>query len=182
MLVATAGQTQAALMVSGLSYTSNSVTFTVDGDMTGYTPPPSFYVDQFSIQYSGDVYVGPSNFQANSWSMPVFDNRTFGNPGFTGINGGQAYSWSRYSSTLVGATATNRTITLTLPRADLDPNATNPIFTFVWGNGTPRTNPTPIATISSNAPVPEPSTLAIFALGGIGIVAGGIRRRRKQNA
>lgn len=30
--------------------------------------------------------------------------------------------------------------------------------------------------------VPEPSTLAVFALGGIGIVAGGIRRRRKQNA
>ena len=32
------------------------------------------------------------------------------------------------------------------------------------------------------APVPEPSTLAVFALGGIGIVAGGIRRRRIQNA
>ena len=30
--------------------------------------------------------------------------------------------------------------------------------------------------------VPEPSTLAVFALGGIGIVAGGIRQRRKQNA
>ncbi|MGI9471159.1 MAG: PEP-CTERM sorting domain-containing protein [Rubripirellula sp.] len=39
---------------------------------------------------------------------------------------------------------------------------------------------TRISSILDTAPVPEPSTLAVFALGGI--VAGGSRRRRKQAA
>jgi hypothetical protein len=40
----------------------------------------------------------------------------------------------------------------------------------------------PVSSVGFTSAVPEPSTLAVFAVGSVGIVAGGIRRRRKQKA
>jgi hypothetical protein len=55
--------------------------------------------------------------------------------------------------------------------------------TYVWSWAIPDTPNRETLTLQIGpAAVPEPSTLAVFALGGIGIVAGGIRRRRKQNS
>lgn len=40
----------------------------------------------------------------------------------------------------------------------------------------------PVSSVGYTGAVPEPSTLAVFAVGSFGVVAGGIRRRRKQKA
>ena len=53
--------------------------------------------------------------------------------------------------------------------------------TYIWSWAIPDTPNIETITLQVG-PVPEPSTLAVFAIGGIGIGAGGIRRRRKQIA
>ena len=40
----------------------------------------------------------------------------------------------------------------------------------------------PVSSVGFTSAVPEPSTLAVFAVGSVGIAAGGITRRRKQKA
>ncbi len=133
----------AAFVFSNVSYTSNSLTFTINGDMSGYSAPTSgdpFFTgnDQFSIRYNGgDIWAGVGGFTANSWSTSVFDNKSFNFVGNTGTFGGitPEYTWSQYTSNLSNAVATNRTVTVTFGANYLFTGAANPIVEFYWGNG-----------------------------------------------
>jgi hypothetical protein len=76
---------------SNVSYTEKSVTFTIDGDMSGYEAPVgasgAFVPDtevvskQFTILYGGDISAGSEAMHAgddtlhNTWSRSVFDNK-----------------------------------------------------------------------------------------------------------
>lgn len=183
----------AAFVFSNVSYTSNSLTFTINGDMSGYSAPTSgdpFFTgnDQFSIRYNGgDIWAGVGGFTLNSWSTSVFDNKSFdfvGNTGtFSGIT--PEYTWSKYTSNLSNAVATNRTVTVTFGANYLSTGAANPIVEFYWGNGSANfsgvnNSPTLLGTAvaSSATPVPEPASLAFWGLG----VAGALIARRKRSA
>lgn len=180
-----AGQVQAGFVFSNLSYTGNSVTFTINGDMTGYTPPSGNNdLNQFSLRYgAGDIWAGVGGFTSNTWSTSVFDNYIFASAGNTGtfLNTTPMYSWSQYANSLSGAQATNRTVTLTLGNNYLNTSATNPIVQFYWGNGSDSANPTLIGTLSAVSPVPEPASMVIWGIGALsmGLVA---RRRAKKVA
>src|SRR5512145_455165 len=94
--LASSAPTHAAFIFSDVEVTSNSVTFTIDGDMTGYVGSSS-YLDQFSIVYVGDLWTGATAFSSNTWSSSVFDNESIlinGNTG--GFNSFYDYSWSMY--------------------------------------------------------------------------------------
>lgn len=177
-----AGQVQAGFVFSNLSYTANSVTFTINGDMTGYTPPSGDgNLIQFSLRYgAGDIWAGVGGFTQNTWSTSVFDNSILSLAGNTGTFPffTPMYSWSWYTNSLSGAQATNRTVTLTLGDNYLNTSATNPIVEFYWGNGADSQNPTLIGTLST---VPEPASMVIWGIGAIsmGLVA---RRRAKKVA
>lgn len=176
-LSAWAGVASAELTFSNVSYTANSVTFTIDGDMSGYTP--SSYLYQFSLVYGGDIWVGDPGFEPNAWSSPVFDNKSFADGGNTGTSGNN-YSWSSYGVPLDDAVVSNATITLTLTEPDLNESAQNPVITFVWGNGSSPSAHTVVGTwVGAPAtPVPTLSQWALIVLTVIfGIVAFSQRRR-----
>ncbi|MEI8212566.1 MAG: PEP-CTERM sorting domain-containing protein [Planctomycetota bacterium] len=171
-----AAQVQAGVVFSDLSYTSNSLTFTIDGQLSGYATPGQD--DQFSIRYeSGDVWAGTtSGSSANSWSTPVFDGTTFSLQGNTGDFGGPPYTWSMYTASLQDAVATHRTVTVTFGDNYLNTNALNPIFDFYWGNGHVESTQTFIGSASPVSAVPEPTSMLIFGAGTIGM--GLVARRR----
>ena len=129
----------ALFTISNVSYTSGSVTFTIDGDMTGYADNPTSR-SQFSLFYGsgGDIYVGPMSLNPNTWSRPVFDNKTLDLDGNTGGLSTGDYTWSKYTTGLFDAAVNNATITVSFGSAPLDESAANPIIQFVWGN--PSTN------------------------------------------
>jgi len=175
----------AALVFSDISLTSDSVTFTVNGDFSGYTPNASTDRTQISIRYTGDLWVGPRNtFSANTWSNTLFDGVSFAREGLSGMFYGnnQPYTWSSYDSDLTTAVATNRVVTLDLGANYLDPNATGAIE-FVWGNGYNASLITPIETIidpglpvvSAAAAVSSPATFGLFSAG---LACLGLVRRR----
>ena len=183
----------AVFIFSDVSYTANSVTFTIDGDMSGYATPD--YADQFSLDFHGDIWGGPvsgTNYTPNGWSASVFDNRgilTTGN--LYDDTSTNPYSWTRFNATLAGATAIARTVTVAWSQNWLNTGASNPIINFLWGNGNDSfASPTLLGSIDLNAapapnPGPEPSSTAVpepsmLVLFGSGFVLLGAMRRRKR--
>lgn len=179
----------ATFVFSDVSYTDNSLTFTIDGDMTGYAAPSSGI--QFSLKFLGDIWAGPADgYQPNSWSTSVFDDRSISSNGNLYNNAGTTpYAWSWYSTDLFGATATSRTVTVSWSQSWLNAAALTPTIEFLWGNGYGSgAGYTVLASVDMNSAtqlvaadpsaVPEPGTLAVFGLGLAGL--GFLRRRRKS--
>jgi len=149
-----------------VSVTPTTVTFTINGDMSGYVAPPSGD-NQFSIDYSGASFSSIITYTPNSWSTSVFDNFSLTAAGNTGGFGSTVpYSWSWYNGDLASATATNRTVTLTT--ANDFGSGTAGTLTFEWGNGfKPSSDPTDLGsvTLAPTSAVPEPESAGLMALG-----------------
>ncbi|WP_100656529.1 PEP-CTERM sorting domain-containing protein [Alteromonas flava] len=172
----------ASLVFTNLNIQSNSITFTVNGDMSGYTAPGGWAGNlfNFNLRYIGDLWAGGTGFVSNSWSTSVFDSLSFSLTGNTGLFSSTIpYTWSEYAVTsLSGATATNRTVTLSFSGNVLNTNASNGAVEFYWGWA--NTNSDGFTLLGSlparSSTVTEPSTLAILGLALIGF---GMRRLKK---
>lgn len=153
-----------SLSFSDVWYNANSVTFTIDGNMSDYLGKKAAKNDfpyQFSLRYGGDLAPNsrPTDQGANTWSGSVFDNRNIANRGHTGSWRGLPYSWSIYDGDLSSAVATNRTVTLTLPTNYLNVTAHNPVITFLWGNGQEYTHPVALESVNAVYRAPSINTL-----------------------
>ena len=173
------GSAQAAFVFSDISVTTNSVTFTINGDMSGYST--SSTQSQFSIRYS-DSIVSPAltmyTYFPNTWSSPVFDNLALQDSGNSG-NWGNVYSWSEYQTSLSSAVATNRTVTVSAAGSWLQAGASGYIE-FLWGNGN-HSYATVLAshavTVGETSPVPVPAAVWLLGSGLVGLA--GFMRRKK---
>jgi hypothetical protein len=173
----------AAMLISNISYTSNSLTFTIDGDMSGYSEPVSDN-RTFSIVYGGDIFneALALSYTPHTISGELFDNIPM-SPGNTGnwnvivwdpARGNQSFSWNHGGFTsLATAVATNNTVTINMADDYLDPLATNPVISFYWGSGLEAEIE---STLLYTTAVPIPAAVWLFgsALAGLGWL------RRKQ--
>ncbi len=168
----------ATYVFTDVAYTSNTVTFTIDGDMTGYQAP-SISPDQFSIRYTPGMV--DSEFTPNvSWAPNVFDNKTLADVGNTGLFSSTIpYSWSIYFNSLANSVATMNTVTLTMQGDWLNPGFDASDISFWWGNGltnnSSNSNPTFLGVDA--AVVPIPAAIWLMGTGLIGLI--GISRKNK---
>nr|WP_086937404.1 PEP-CTERM sorting domain-containing protein [Thaumasiovibrio occultus] len=167
----------ATLLFSDVSYTENSLTFTVDGDFSGYTTPSSS-TNQFGIQYIGDIFSAPvvqGEYTTNSWT-----------PGFvTGGNTGTYYNDQTVPYTWASITDNspiNQTITLTTGNY-FNTMSTSGMINFVWGNGCygdcngTETLLASFAFMENPIDIPEPAGIALL---GLGLFAIGARFRQSR--
>jgi hypothetical protein len=162
----------ATFVFSNVQLTNNSLTFTIDGDMTGYGVTTPFQYDHsLAIIYTGDLWTGPALSDANSyfpntWSQNVFDNEDFLITGNTVTSApGRHYTWSMYHGSLADATASNRQVSVSFGDY-LNPSADGAL-TFVWGNGGDSSLHTVLGSVRTwnQTSVPEPGALGLFGLG-----------------
>jgi hypothetical protein len=127
----------AALDFTVESFTANSLTFSVTGDMNGYLAPPA-YTTYLTILYEGAIWSGGNVYPAdkNVWSSPVFDPGTItqDDVGLT-LGGVFDLTYTAYSASLDNGTilTTNQPITVTFERDFLNASATTGTVRLVWG-------------------------------------------------
>ena len=178
----------ATFVFSNVSYTANSVMFTIDGDMSGYSAP-SLDQYEFSIRYIGDIWTGKTTHSQNTWIGNIFDNKTILSVGNTG--GYETvdplvvddYSWVTFDSILTDAFSTANTVKVLLGDDYLDTSALSGGFDFLWGNGIQSRNATILGYVDvadMTVGVPEPSSLAILGIGlaCIGLIGLGFRSNK----
>ncbi|MEI6892621.1 MAG: hypothetical protein V5783_10665 [Pontiella sp.] len=159
--------TQAGIIVSDLSYTSDSLTFTMTGDLSGYEEPGGGK-DELSISYTGDLGLSTNNTSVgNSWTETPF-SIGIASDGLTGSwpnNSLDPYTWCRFNSDLSNeTTASGISVTVTFDQGVLNTEATTGEFVFYWG--LPSTG-----TELTHTVIPEPATFGLIAIFGGGIFA-----------
>ena len=147
----------ASFTFSNVTYTANSVTFTIDGDMTGHAEGNDSI--GFSLVYAGDIMM-PGDTATNTWSRSVFDNKTILQLGFTDDFIAGDYTWSKYGASLQDASVNNATVTVSFSLPHLNESAVSPSITFVWGIGPAGTA---LGTVIPTLGAPPPAT---FSVGG----------------
>lgn len=176
-LAMSATSANATLLFSDIVLTSRSISFTVDGDLVGYTPSPGTSLRQISILFSGDSWNGaPGAYSANTWSSSLFDNVGISFPGNTGwfVGAASPYTWVQFNASLTGAVANNRSVTVDFGNDYLDLTQSG-LIEFFWGNGYTTSNKTSLQ-VATAEPVPVPSSIALLAVAIAGL--GGLARRQ----
>lgn len=182
LLACQLGTAQATAVISNVSYTDRSITFTATGDLTGYaTPTEAYYLNQFSIIYTGNLY-NNSSYQINQYTGTLFSNATesLGNTGgFPSTSNN--YTWIQVSGDY-NLQFSGTPFTVSWDTAKLNTSGTGE-FQFVWGNGSGSTSnfhtflSSVAVTDGTVSAVPEPETYAML-LAGLGLL--GFMTRRKS--
>jgi len=159
----------ATFTFTDVSYTSNSVNFTINGDMSGYDNPNSKKI--FSILYApGMLLAGQAN---NAWSSNVFDDEELQDDGDT-----NTFSWSEYSKNLKSAVATGNDVTLALLSQNLLDTGSGfsaDDISFVWGNS--QDNKWTVLGVGIAPTVPIPASVWFMGSGLLGLF--GFARKNK---
>ncbi|WP_202033692.1 MULTISPECIES: PEP-CTERM sorting domain-containing protein [unclassified Massilia] len=185
-----AAQPAAAVQFTVNDYTTDSITFTLDGEMpTDASAYPSLNERQFNILYTGTLFSGGVNsFGGNVVSASPFSGAS--NPGGNTGNFGSStsYTWLQFDNNLNGLQGSGSAVTVRWGRDLLNTLGTGTIALY-WGNVFPGTDPAlgvnmfldsvnvVNGQIDGAVDVPEPASLALF---GASMAALAIARRRKQ--
>ncbi len=172
---------QAAAVVSNVSYTATSITFTQTGDLTGYSAPGGAS-DQFGVVYNGNLITVP-NYQANNLSGHLLASDAFGFTGNTGYFGQPvAYTW--LSELNANQAFSGSAFTISWANTELNTAGTGRLD-FIWGNGYGGPNTYTVlnsvevvrGVVQGQNELPEPVSIALV---GAALVGMGFARKRKQ--
>lgn len=190
-----------AATFTNVTYTANSLAFTITGTITEAIPAGQTQPTELSFVYNADIWDGPdplgsvADSENHAVSGSPFSNRsvstgtTSGQPntGRTGVFGSfsdNAYSWVRFDSALTGATGNGTEVTISWTSDYLDINAAAPSIDIYIGSafvldGDDVYLGTVAPTVASggSAVVPVPAALPLL-MGGLGALTV-LRRRRR---
>ena len=169
------------------AFSTTSVTFNITGDLSGYSlTGPALDMEQFSIAYTGDLASSWTDYSGNTWTGSPLTGTTMGS-GNTGTWGDGEYTWSTITPEATsGSTFTGLPVTVSwTPNGNtLDTSAMTGDFIFYIGNGSnsgPRDEIGRVAVGDvGGSVVPEPSSIAMFGIGALGLF--GYSRRRRQTS